>query len=105
MEKVYGFLVDNQGRCQHYHTDLDIIANRCQICNKLYSCFKCHDENELHSFEGFDFNSNKLSVMCCVCGQEFSYKIYSELTNCPSCKSAFNPRCKLHKNIYTKATN
>ena len=100
-EKIFGKLTDSQGRCSHYHSPLDIIANRCGKCKKLYACYKCHDEAEDHSFEAVN-TDEKNSVMCGVCGKYFSYKEYSSLCACPVCASSFNPRCSLHKSIYTK---
>ncbi|MHC3838446.1 CHY zinc finger protein, partial [Streptococcus thermophilus] len=35
--KIYGLLVDNESRCQHYHTDLDIVALKCFDCLKYYA--------------------------------------------------------------------
>ncbi|MBQ0052018.1 MAG: hypothetical protein KBT11_08140 [Treponema sp.] len=98
---IFGKLTDDQGRCQHYHTELDIIANRCGQCRKLYSCYKCHDELEDHKFLPMD-SKEKDTVMCGVCGKLFSYNEYSELEKCTNCGGKFNPRCSLHKSCYVK---
>jgi len=99
--KIWGNLTDSQGRCEHYHTELDIIANKCGICGKFYACYKCHDEAENHSFGGVE-GSEKDTVMCGVCGKMFSYEEYSKLSGCSECGSLFNPRCSLHKSCYCK---
>ena len=44
MLKVYGSLVDNETRCIHYHTFLDIIAIKFKCCEKYYPCYQCHNE-------------------------------------------------------------
>ena len=98
-EKIYGKLTDEQGRCVHYHSELDIIANKCSVCRKFYACYKCHDELENHPF-GTTSQDEKATVMCGVCGKTFSYNEYSGLEKCPSCGSGFNPRCALHKSCY-----
>ncbi|WEV45785.1 CHY zinc finger protein [Streptococcaceae bacterium ESL0687] len=101
METVYGLKLQANGGCIHYNSDLDIIANRCNECKKLYACYLCHDSLENHKFKGFPYEDQTLSVMCCLCGQTYSYKEYSKLVKCQSCQSAFNPKCSLHKDIYT----
>ncbi|WP_147615585.1 CHY zinc finger protein [Treponema pectinovorum] len=98
---IYGKLIDSKGRCVHYGTELDIIANKCSRCNKFYACYKCHDECENHKFEPVQ-KEEKGSVMCGVCKKTFSYSEYSNFCFCPRCKSNFNPRCALHKDIYSK---
>ncbi|MCR5763711.1 MAG: hypothetical protein K6G00_10065 [Treponema sp.] len=101
---IYGRIIDDEGRCVHYGSIADIIANRCSICGKLYACYKCHDELEDHKFGAVRENEAD-SVMCGVCGTQFSYITYSGLSKCPSCGSLFNPRCALHKNCYAKQSN
>ena len=96
---IFGKLVDDQGRCEHYHTKLDVIANRCGVCNKLYACYKCHDELEDHPFSPVK-QSEPESVMCGVCGTLYSYEEYSNITACKNCGAQFNPRCALHKSCY-----
>ena len=98
---IYGRLVDRQGRCVHYHSVLDVVANKCAICHKFYSCFKCHDKLESHSFGAVD-PSQPFSVMCGVCGFQFSYNDYQLMNSrCSMCGAAFNPRCSNHKCIYS----
>lgn len=99
--KIFGKLTDSFGRCEHYHSELDIIANKCGICGKFYACYKCHDELENHAF-GPVSSDEKDSVMCGVCGRLFSYNEYKILDRCDNCKSFFNPRCALHCEIYAK---
>ena len=49
--KVYGSLVDNETRCIHYHTFLDIIAIKFKCCEKYYPCYQCHNEHESHNIQ------------------------------------------------------
>lgn len=42
--KIYGATIDNETRCTHYHTPLDIIAIKFKCCDKYYPCYKCHNE-------------------------------------------------------------
>ena len=51
MLKVYGSLVDNETRCIHYHTFLDIIAIKFKCCEKYYPCYQCHNEHESHNIQ------------------------------------------------------
>lgn len=99
--RIFGKLVDGQGRCEHYHTVRDIVANRCSVCGKFYACYKCHDELENHAFGAVDENESE-TVMCGVCHMLFSYKTYSALSKCSQCGSEFNPRCSLHKPCYAR---
>ena len=49
-KKINGLLVDDESRCQHYHTELDIVALKCFQCQKYYACYQCHDSLEDHKF-------------------------------------------------------
>lgn len=99
--KVYGHLTDGQSRCIHYHSVLDVVANKCAICRKFYSCFKCHDDMENHKYGAIP-HTEAASVMCGVCGNQFSYAEYAQMgSSCRVCKASFNPRCALHKDIYS----
>lgn len=98
---IHGRLTDNQGRCIHYHSILDVIANKCSVCGKYYSCYKCHDEMEDHPF-GAVPSDEAASVMCGVCGHQFSYSEYEQMGgSCSNCGAKFNPGCSLHKCIYS----
>lgn len=98
---IYGINTDKEGRCVHYHSDVDVIANKCAKCQKFYACYKCHDELEDHPFEPVD-SDEEATAMCGVCGKLYSYKEYSCLSKCTECSHGFNPRCSLHKSVYVK---
>ncbi|MGT2846240.1 CHY zinc finger protein [Streptococcus massiliensis] len=101
MIKVYGVNLDKETRCQHYHTDLDIVALKCFTCQKYYACYQCHDFLNEHSFTAYpkSLTSDKV-VLCGVCQSELTLAQYESATHCPFCGRAFNPRCQLHKDIY-----
>lgn len=98
---IYGVQTDQEGRCIHYHGPNDVIANRCAKCQKLYACYKCHDELEDHKFEPVDLDI-KDTAMCGACGKLYSYREYACLSECTNCHHSFNPGCSLHKSIYAK---
>ncbi|MBO4332191.1 MAG: hypothetical protein J5875_03410 [Paludibacteraceae bacterium] len=99
---IYGKLTDREGRCIHYHSVLDVIANKCAKCRKFYSCYKCHNEKEDHDFGPVPADEAS-SVMCGVCGHQFSYSEYEQMGGaCEKCGARFNPRCSLHKCIYSE---
>ena len=88
--KIYGLLVDNERRCQHYHTELDIVALKCFDCLKYYACYQCHDSLEEHSFRAYP----------CHLKHEMVIEEYQEAIACPNCHSAFNLACSKHYDIY-----
>lgn len=102
MVHVYGATVDNETRCTHYHTDLDIIAIKFKCCDKYYPCIHCHNEAETHPAEQWSadtFTSTK-AVLCGVCRYEMTIQTYMQATHCPQCQSQFNSRCRLHYPYY-----
>ncbi|WP_293949104.1 CHY zinc finger protein [uncultured Weissella sp.] len=99
-EKIYGELVDSDLRCVHWHSKLDVIANRCETCGKLYACYQCHNNTENHAFGRYNQRSNQLIVMCGVCGHQMTYARYDEINQCDQCETPFNPGCSLHKHLY-----
>lgn len=38
---IRGRLVDGQGRCVHWHSPLDVVANRFACCDEYYACYRC----------------------------------------------------------------
>ena len=42
--RVFGKTVDEHTRCEHYATELDIIAIRFACCDRYYPCHHCHSE-------------------------------------------------------------
>ena len=99
---VYGKPIDNQTRCQHWHSELDIIAIKFKCCDKYYPCFSCHEETADHEPQVWpksEFDSK--AILCGVCGTELSIADYKSSNNtCPNCKAAFNPGCSNHYHLY-----
>lgn len=98
---ILGIDLDSSGRCQHYHSEQDIAALQCGQCKQYYACFKCHDQLCDHSFVSADIKNTK-PVMCGHCKKKLSYEQYQHY-RCPYCQAFFNPRCKLHQDIYFKS--
>ena len=99
---VKGETVDNQTRCVHYHSDLDIIAIKFKCCNEYYPCFTCHAETADHAPQTWDKNDSKiLAVLCGACQQEMTIHQYLNSSSvCPFCQAAFNPKCSNHYHLY-----
>lgn len=93
---IHGIDVDSQGRCAHWHSERDVVANTCGACGKLWACSLCHDECENHSFAPVD--RRERSVMCGACGHMMTHAEYG--ASCPACGHPFNPGCKTHEDVY-----
>lgn len=101
MPKVYGSLVDNETRCTHYHTFLDVIAIKFKCCNKHYPCYQCHEEHETHPIKRWSEQEfDEKAIMCGVCKHEMSIQDYMMTELCPKCQAHFNSRCKFHYHLY-----
>lgn len=99
---VFGKPVDEQTRCVHWHSQLDIIAIKFKCCEEYYPCFSCHEEVATHKPEVWPkAEFNQKAILCGVCGKELSIDEYmSSNHSCPHCKSAFNPGCAKHYHLY-----
>ena len=99
---IKGKLVDDETRCVHYHSPLDIIAIKFRCCDEYYPCFSCHDEEAGHKAEVWKRNEFEIkAILCGVCKTELTIAEYLSCNNqCPVCKSAFNPGCSNHYHLY-----
>ncbi len=99
---VKGKVIDNQTRCSHYHTNLDIIAIKFKCCNTYYPCYSCHAETTDHRAITWKVNErDEKAILCGVCGHELTVQEYMDSNNtCPLCQSSFNPNCKKHYDLY-----
>ncbi|WP_041121280.1 CHY zinc finger protein [Jeotgalibacillus alimentarius] len=99
---VYGAVIDSETRCTHYHSEKDIIAIKFYCCGQYFPCVSCHDENgcghrQVWPAERF----SEKAILCGKCGIELTIDEYLQSNSaCPSCNSAFNPGCSLHKHLY-----
>ncbi len=99
---IFGKPVDQQTRCVHWHSQLDVIAIKFKCCEKYYPCFSCHEETADHKPEVWpraEFDSK--AILCGVCGTELTINEYMGSDNtCPKCQAAFNPGCSKHYHLY-----
>lgn len=106
MTVIYGELVDHFGRCTHYHSTEDIIANQCFDCKKYYACYRCHNTQETHNFKPWPVQQNNDQiVMCGVCLNKMTYLEYRKSKKCPNCHHKFNPNCSFHTALYFHCQN
>lgn len=94
-DTIHGFLTDSLGRCVHYSSIKDVVANKCYECKKYYSCYKCHNISEGHKLNPwpvYDSHASEKIVLCGNCFYEFTYTEYVEKKYCGKCKIAFNPQ-------------
>ena len=100
--QVYGKVVDDETRCEHYHSPLDIIAIKFKCCDKYYPCSQCHEETADHPAQTWNKDEwNTKAILCGVCKSELTINEYMNSNDqCPNCRSAFNPNCSKHYHLY-----
>ncbi|MEF2979001.1 CHY zinc finger protein [Subtercola sp. YIM 133946] len=99
--RVLGPTVDDQTRCVHYRSELDVIAIRFACCGEYYPCHLCHAENAGHDARTWPAGRrNERAVLCGVCHTELTIAEYLGVDACPHCAAAFNPGCRLHSHLY-----
>ena len=100
--KVYGKLVDENTRCDHYHSAVDIIAIKFKCCGKYYPCYQCHQETADHEARRWDKSDwDTKAILCGLCKTEIRIREYMQSGNsCPVCFAAFNPGCSKHHHLY-----
>lgn len=100
--EVKGKPVDEQTRCVHYQSALDIIAIKFKCCDTYYPCFFCHEETAGHKsvvWSATEFDTD--AILCGVCKQQMTIREYfNSHYQCPSCNAAFNPKCSNHNHLY-----
>ena len=99
---VKGFIIDEQTRCKHYHSVLDIIAIKFKCCNEYYPCYYCHLEATDHiSMLWRKTEFDEKAILCGACFNELTIVNYKACNyECPVCKTAFNPLCLNHDHLY-----
>ena len=99
--RVFGLEIDEETRCLHYHSDLDIVALKCWVCQDYFSCYQCHDALRDHPFVAYPSKqkSDKV-VLCGACRAELTIQDYQEKMACSFCQRQFNPACQKHHSIY-----
>ncbi len=99
---IFGKSIDNQTRCVHWHSPLDVIAIKFKCCDKYYPCFSCHEEEAAHPHQVWPkAQFDEKAILCGVCGHELSIQDYMNSNNtCPNCQASFNPGCSNHYHLY-----
>ncbi|MBB5750296.1 CHY zinc finger protein [Micrococcus sp. TA1] len=101
MPRVLGRLVDDQTRCVHYRTSLDVVAIKFRCCDQYYPCHLCHQETSGHPAVPWPVSEHDTSaVLCGVCKTELAIRDYLSVDCCPHCSARFNPGCRLHAHLY-----
>lgn len=98
---VRGAVVDDQTRCVHYASELDVVAIRFRCCDTYYPCHACHAEAADHPAERWPADELAArAILCGVCRHELRVVDYLAVEACPSCGAGFNPGCRLHAPLY-----
>ena len=102
MIEVKGKSVDDQTRCEHFQSPLDIIAIKFRCCGEYYPCYQCHEETTNHQPEVWKKEEwDTKAILCGVCKEELTINQYFSSENCcPHCNSLFNPGCSKHYHLY-----
>ena len=102
--RVLGATVDDETRCIHYRTPLDVVAIKFACCGQYYPCHACHEEAADHEVRVWPRAAfGERAILCGVCRSELTIETYrapAAAPSCPSCGAAFNPRCALHADRY-----
>lgn len=98
---VRGPAIDDQSRCVHYRTALDVVALRFRCCGDWYPCVHCHDATVAHTREVWEPEAgDEHAALCGACGTTMSISRYRASTACTTCGAGFNPGCSRHHALY-----
>lgn len=99
---ILGREVDNNTRCAHYHSQLDVIAIKFSCCNQYYACYYCHLEAADHPDRVWGKSAfDTKAIICGVCLKEMTIAEYKAGNYyCPYCAAPFNPKCINHDHFY-----
>ncbi|WP_322479310.1 LysR substrate-binding domain-containing protein [Nesterenkonia sp. HG001] len=99
--EVAGPVVDDETRCVHYASALDVVAIRFHCCGRWYPCLHCHAGAEDHSVLPWPADRHDAEALLCgVCRRRFSIAEYLQVEGCTGCGAAFNPGCSRHHPVY-----
>lgn len=98
---IYGKTVDDETRCEHYHSAKDVIAIKFKCCGLYYPCHLCHEETAGHAAQQWPVvEHNARAILCGVCKHELTIDEYFTVSGCPRCGAQFNEGCHLHSHFY-----
>ncbi len=102
MITVKGKIIDDETRCEHYHSPLDVVAIKFKCCGDYFPCYKCHEESTDHQATVWKKEEwNTKAILCGVCKTELTIQQYFDSEDhCPHCNAAFNPNCSKHYHLY-----
>ncbi|WP_207695459.1 CHY zinc finger protein [Enterococcus sp. DIV0212c] len=105
MNTIHGSIIDKAGRCVHYDSAVDVVANKCYCCKKFYACYQCHNEYEDHFFLPWPIVEDPLAkiVLCGKCNHEMNHDEYKKSNQCSNCGHLFNSNCSRHSQIYFRS--
>ncbi|WP_084159263.1 CHY zinc finger protein [Paenibacillus taiwanensis] len=94
--------IDKEGRCQHYHQEVDVVAIKFKCCNTYYGCFYCHEHSADHPAMTWPQQEwGCKAIQCGNCKTELTIQAYLNSNYCcPVCQFQFNPRCANHNHLY-----
>ncbi|WP_101842157.1 CHY zinc finger protein [Halobacillus sp. Marseille-P3879] len=99
--KVNGMNLDSESRCEHYHSEVDVVAIKFYCCHKYYACYYCHQELTDHSPAKWPKDQqDEYGIMCGHCKNELPISQYMNTSECPHCSHRFNERCSNHFPLY-----
>ena len=97
-----GVDVDDETRCAHYDSTLDVVAFRFPCCECYYPCFRCHEATVDHAARPWPRDRfDEPSVLCGSCRTALTVREYLAADDrCPDCDAPFNPGCADHYHLY-----
>jgi len=99
--RIFGKMIDDETRCVHYHSPLDIVAIRFACCLEYYPCHQCHEETARHPAVPWPKSAWKTkAILCGKCKQELTIEEYLSTDRCLYCHHPFNPGCRKHASFY-----
>jgi uncharacterized CHY-type Zn-finger protein len=98
---VHGQTVDDQTRCVHYRSAVDVVAIQFHCCRRFYPCYQCHAQAEPHPATQWPADEwGHPAILCGVCRATISIRSYQAIHACPRCTAPFNDACALHADFY-----
>ena len=102
---VRGRPVDDETRCVHWHSALDVVAIEFACCREFYPCADCHAETAGHPARTWPATArDEPALLCGVCKHRTTIADYLAAGDaCRHCGAAFNPGCRVHRHLYFDA--